>query len=139
MSSQMIDPVNKILLSTNDSAGSIELPPDILLILKLRLQVFRQKCICVTPSKTTNKKVVPDPKSKELNLVVDHPLKNMVDRGMDQSKITRKTVKNGQARTRESEEYKAEARKVKPQSKSAKKNQSPGTVVKQSQTQKDQS
>ncbi|GJS23348.1 hypothetical protein Tco_0451980 [Tanacetum coccineum] len=31
--------------------------------------------------------------------------------------------KNGQARTRESEEYKAEARKVKPQSKSAKKNQ----------------
>ncbi|GKC94830.1 hypothetical protein Tco_1160272 [Tanacetum coccineum] len=35
---------------------------------------------------------------------------------MDQSKITKKTVKNGQARTRESEEYKAEARKVKPQS-----------------------
>ncbi|GJR59589.1 hypothetical protein Tco_1501751 [Tanacetum coccineum] len=35
----------------------------------------------------------------------------------------KKTVKNGQARTRESEEYKAEARKVKPQSKSAKKNQ----------------
>ncbi|GJW66569.1 hypothetical protein Tco_0120993 [Tanacetum coccineum] len=31
--------------------------------------------------------------------------------------------KNKQARTRESEEYKAEARKVKPQSKSAKKNQ----------------
>ncbi|GJT36640.1 hypothetical protein Tco_0927059 [Tanacetum coccineum] len=29
----------------------------------------------------------------------------------------KKTVKNGQARTRESEEYKAEARKVKPQSK----------------------
>ncbi|GKD37367.1 hypothetical protein Tco_1257574, partial [Tanacetum coccineum] len=28
----------------------------------------------------------------------------------------KKTVKNGQARTRESEEYKAEARKVKPQS-----------------------
>ncbi|GJU10367.1 copia protein [Tanacetum coccineum] len=27
----------------------------------------------------------------------------------------KKTVKNGQARTRESEEYKAEARKVKPQ------------------------
>ncbi|GJS35783.1 hypothetical protein Tco_0534165 [Tanacetum coccineum] len=36
----------------------------------------------------------------------------------------KKTVKNGQARTRESEEYKAEARKVKPQSKSAKKSQS---------------
>ncbi|GKC68811.1 hypothetical protein Tco_1101409 [Tanacetum coccineum] len=35
----------------------------------------------------------------------------------------KKTVKNGQARTRESEEYKAEARKVKPQSKLAKKNQ----------------
>ncbi|GKA78101.1 reverse transcriptase domain-containing protein [Tanacetum coccineum] len=35
----------------------------------------------------------------------------------------KKTVKNEQARTRESEEYKAEARKVKPQSKSAKKNQ----------------
>ncbi|GKD52026.1 hypothetical protein Tco_1281002 [Tanacetum coccineum] len=35
---------------------------------------------------------------------------------MDQSKITRKQSKNGQARTRESEEYKAEARKVKPQS-----------------------
>ncbi|GJX77475.1 hypothetical protein Tco_0324286 [Tanacetum coccineum] len=35
----------------------------------------------------------------------------------------KKTVKNGQARTRESEEYKAEARKVKPQSKSAKKSQ----------------
>ncbi|GJU97464.1 hypothetical protein Tco_1326735 [Tanacetum coccineum] len=35
----------------------------------------------------------------------------------------KKTVKNGQARTRESKEYKAEARKVKPQSKSAKKNQ----------------
>ncbi|GKA11915.1 putative reverse transcriptase domain-containing protein [Tanacetum coccineum] len=33
-------------------------------------------------------------------------------------KITRKTVKNGQARTRESEEYKAEARKVKPSVKS---------------------
>ncbi|GKG49576.1 hypothetical protein Tco_0516028, partial [Tanacetum coccineum] len=29
----------------------------------------------------------------------------------------KKIVKNGQARTRESEEYKAEARKVKPQSK----------------------
>ncbi|GJW19550.1 hypothetical protein Tco_0026986 [Tanacetum coccineum] len=35
----------------------------------------------------------------------------------------KKTVKNGQARTQESEEYKAEARKVKPQSKSAKKSQ----------------
>ncbi|GJT36614.1 putative ribonuclease H-like domain-containing protein [Tanacetum coccineum] len=35
----------------------------------------------------------------------------------------KKTVKNGQARTRESEEYKAKARKVKPQSKSAKKSQ----------------
>ncbi|GJR54589.1 hypothetical protein Tco_1405110 [Tanacetum coccineum] len=35
----------------------------------------------------------------------------------------KKTVKNRQARTRESEEYKAEARKVKPQSKSAKKSQ----------------
>ncbi|GJU09128.1 hypothetical protein Tco_1125558 [Tanacetum coccineum] len=34
-----------------------------------------------------------------------------------------KTVKNKQARTRESEEYKAEARKIKPQSKSAKKSQ----------------
>ncbi|GJX61782.1 RNA-directed DNA polymerase, eukaryota [Tanacetum coccineum] len=36
----------------------------------------------------------------------------------------KKIVKNGQARTRESIEYKAEARKVKPQSKSAKKSQS---------------
>ncbi|GJW44380.1 hypothetical protein Tco_0073179 [Tanacetum coccineum] len=36
----------------------------------------------------------------------------------------KKTVKNRQARTRESVEYKAEARKVKPQSKSAKKSQS---------------
>ncbi|GJQ96774.1 hypothetical protein Tco_0007913 [Tanacetum coccineum] len=36
----------------------------------------------------------------------------------------KKTVKNEQARTREPEEYKAEARKAKPQSKSAKKNQS---------------
>ncbi|GJX43252.1 hypothetical protein Tco_0259928 [Tanacetum coccineum] len=35
----------------------------------------------------------------------------------------KKTVKNGQARTRELEEYKAEAKKVKPQSKSAKKSQ----------------
>ncbi|GKE85913.1 reverse transcriptase domain-containing protein [Tanacetum coccineum] len=35
---------------------------------------------------------------------------------MDKSKITRKQSKNGQAQTRESEEYKAEARKVKPQS-----------------------
>ncbi|GJS48988.1 hypothetical protein Tco_0599109, partial [Tanacetum coccineum] len=34
-----------------------------------------------------------------------------------------KTVKSKQARTRESEEYKAEARKVKPQSKSVKKHQ----------------
>ncbi|GKC20941.1 hypothetical protein Tco_1023091, partial [Tanacetum coccineum] len=34
----------------------------------------------------------------------------------DKSKITRKQSKNEQARTRESEEYKAEARKVKPQS-----------------------
>ncbi|GKD94865.1 hypothetical protein Tco_1374702, partial [Tanacetum coccineum] len=39
----------------------------------------------------------------------------------------KKTVKNRQARTRESVEYKAEARKVKPQSKSAKKSQ---TMVK---------
>ncbi|GKB08516.1 hypothetical protein Tco_0836828, partial [Tanacetum coccineum] len=39
---------------------------------------------------------------------------------IDKSKITRKTVKNEQARTRESEKYKAEARKAKPQSKSAK-------------------
>ncbi|GJX35018.1 putative reverse transcriptase domain-containing protein [Tanacetum coccineum] len=37
----------------------------------------------------------------------------------------KKTVKNRQARTRESVEYKAEARKVKPQSKSAKKSQTP--------------
>ncbi|GJU66066.1 hypothetical protein Tco_1252325 [Tanacetum coccineum] len=35
----------------------------------------------------------------------------------------KKTVKNKQARTQESVEYKAEARKVKPQSKSAKKSQ----------------
>ncbi|GJW19256.1 hypothetical protein Tco_0026692, partial [Tanacetum coccineum] len=41
----------------------------------------------------------------------------------DTSKNHKKTVKNGQARTRESVEYKAEARKVKPQSKSAKKSQ----------------
>ncbi|GJR75091.1 reverse transcriptase domain-containing protein [Tanacetum coccineum] len=41
----------------------------------------------------------------------------------DISKNHKKTVKNGQARTQESEEYKAEARKVKPQSKSAKKSQ----------------
>ncbi|GJY51363.1 ribonuclease H-like domain-containing protein, partial [Tanacetum coccineum] len=34
-----------------------------------------------------------------------------------------KTVKNEQARTRKSEEYKAEARKIKPESKSAKKSQ----------------
>ncbi|GKE84048.1 hypothetical protein Tco_1557790 [Tanacetum coccineum] len=51
----------------------------------------------------------------------------------------KKTVKNGQARTRESEEYKAEARKVKPQSKSAKKSQSQSKMVKLSQTQKDKS
>ncbi|GKC90951.1 retrovirus-related pol polyprotein from transposon TNT 1-94 [Tanacetum coccineum] len=41
----------------------------------------------------------------------------------DKSKIIRKQSKNRQARTRESVEYKAEARKVKPQSKSAKKSQ----------------
>ncbi|GJU25857.1 hypothetical protein Tco_1164478 [Tanacetum coccineum] len=51
----------------------------------------------------------------------------------------KKTVKNGQARTRESVEYKAEARKVKPQSKSAKKSQSQSKMVKLSQTQKDKS
>ncbi|GKF44228.1 hypothetical protein Tco_0130780 [Tanacetum coccineum] len=51
----------------------------------------------------------------------------------------KKTVKNRQARTRESEEYKAEARKVKPQSKSAKKSQSQSKMVKLSQTQKDKS
>ncbi|GJV18987.1 hypothetical protein Tco_1368007 [Tanacetum coccineum] len=39
------------------------------------------------------------------------------------TKNHKKTVKNRQARTRESVEYKAEARKVKPQSKSAKKSQ----------------
>ncbi|GJZ14647.1 hypothetical protein Tco_0550324 [Tanacetum coccineum] len=39
------------------------------------------------------------------------------DKCMDKSKITRKQSKNGQARTRESEEYKAEAKNVKPQSK----------------------
>ncbi|GJS98206.1 hypothetical protein Tco_0819376 [Tanacetum coccineum] len=38
-------------------------------------------------------------------------------------KYHKKTVKNGQARIRESEKYKAEARKVKPRSKSAKKSQ----------------
>ncbi|GKA75768.1 hypothetical protein Tco_0782146, partial [Tanacetum coccineum] len=41
----------------------------------------------------------------------------------DKLKNHKKAVKNEQARTRESEEYKAEARKAKPQSKSAKKNQ----------------
>ncbi|GJR53456.1 hypothetical protein Tco_1403977 [Tanacetum coccineum] len=41
----------------------------------------------------------------------------------DKLKNHKKAVKNEQARTQESEEYKAEARKVKPQSKSAKKNQ----------------
>ncbi|GJW15613.1 reverse transcriptase domain-containing protein [Tanacetum coccineum] len=41
--------------------------------------------------------------------------------GTDKSKNHKKTVKNGQARTRESVEYKAEARKVKPRSKSAEK------------------
>ncbi|GKF45886.1 hypothetical protein Tco_0135688, partial [Tanacetum coccineum] len=46
----------------------------------------------------------------------------------------KKTVKNGQARTQESEEYKAEARKVKPQSKSAKKSQIQSKMVKLSQT-----
>ncbi|GJZ52929.1 hypothetical protein Tco_0607814, partial [Tanacetum coccineum] len=51
----------------------------------------------------------------------------------------KKTVKNRQARTRESEEYKAKARKVKPQSKSAKKSQSQSKMVKLSQTQKDKS
>ncbi|GJX90256.1 hypothetical protein Tco_0343582 [Tanacetum coccineum] len=51
----------------------------------------------------------------------------------------KKTVKNGQARKRESEEYKAEARKVKPQSKSAKKSQSQSKMVNLSQTQKDKS
>ncbi|GJR25284.1 reverse transcriptase domain-containing protein [Tanacetum coccineum] len=45
----------------------------------------------------------------------------------------KKTVKNEQARTREPEEYKAEARKAKPQSKSAKKSQSQSKMVKQSQ------
>ncbi|GJY10212.1 hypothetical protein Tco_0378397 [Tanacetum coccineum] len=44
-------------------------------------------------------------------------------RGTDISKNHKKTVKNGQAQTRESVEYKVEARKVKPQSKSAKKSQ----------------
>ncbi|GJY29716.1 hypothetical protein Tco_0405483 [Tanacetum coccineum] len=53
--------------------------------------------------------------AQELNLE-NHPKCGSV-------KNHKKTVKNGQARTRESEEYKAEARKVKPQSKSAKKNQ----------------
>ncbi|GJX54195.1 hypothetical protein Tco_0282564 [Tanacetum coccineum] len=42
----------------------------------------------------------------------------------------KKTVKNRQARTRESEEYKAKARKVKPQSKSAKKSQSQSKMIK---------
>ncbi|GKD78738.1 hypothetical protein Tco_1341359 [Tanacetum coccineum] len=46
-----------------------------------------------------------------------------LDRRYGYIKNHKKTVKNGQARTRESEEYKAEARKAKPQSKSAKKNQ----------------
>ncbi|GJS81902.1 ribonuclease H-like domain-containing protein [Tanacetum coccineum] len=42
----------------------------------------------------------------------------------DKLKNHKKAIKNKQARTREPEEYKAEARKAKPQSKSAKKNQS---------------
>ncbi|GJX22874.1 hypothetical protein Tco_0227319 [Tanacetum coccineum] len=57
-------------------------------------------------------------------------LKNMIDKCRihisvctDKSKITRKQSKNRQARTRESVEYKAKAKKVKPQSKSAKKSQ----------------
>ncbi|GKF17297.1 hypothetical protein Tco_0062215, partial [Tanacetum coccineum] len=41
-------------------------------------------------------------------------------RGMDKLKNHKKAVKNEQARTREPEEYKAKARKAKPQSKSAK-------------------
>ncbi|GJX35476.1 putative reverse transcriptase domain-containing protein [Tanacetum coccineum] len=41
----------------------------------------------------------------------------------------KKTVKNKQARTREPEEYKAEARKAKPQSKSAKKSQSQSKMI----------
>ncbi|GJT79855.1 hypothetical protein Tco_1054197 [Tanacetum coccineum] len=40
--------------------------------------------------------------------------------GTDKLKNHKKAVKNEQARTREPEEYKAEARKAKPQSKSAK-------------------
>ncbi|GKD12671.1 retrovirus-related pol polyprotein from transposon TNT 1-94 [Tanacetum coccineum] len=48
---------------------------------------------------------------------------NAADKCTDKLKNHKKAVKNEQARTRESEEYKAEARKVKPQSKSAKKNQ----------------
>ncbi|GJX09692.1 hypothetical protein Tco_0199551 [Tanacetum coccineum] len=51
----------------------------------------------------------------------------------------KKTVKNGQARTRESEEYKAEARKVKPQSKSAKKSQSQSKMVSKISQRKDKS
>ncbi|GJY08571.1 putative reverse transcriptase domain-containing protein [Tanacetum coccineum] len=38
----------------------------------------------------------------------------VIQKGMDKSKITKKTVKSGQARTRESEEYKAEAKNIKP-------------------------
>ncbi|GJU68625.1 hypothetical protein Tco_1254884 [Tanacetum coccineum] len=53
--------------------------------------------------------------------------------GKDISKITRKQSKNKQTRTREPEEYKAEARKAKPQSKSAKKNQSQSKMVNKSQ------
>ncbi|GJS07070.1 hypothetical protein Tco_0363866 [Tanacetum coccineum] len=49
--------------------------------------------------------------------------------GMDKLKNHKKAVKNEQARTREPEEYKAEARKAKPQSKSAKVSQRWSTKV----------
>ncbi|GKF09473.1 ribonuclease H-like domain-containing protein, partial [Tanacetum coccineum] len=52
-----------------------------------------------------------------------HKMRHFARECTDISKITRKQSKNEQARTREPEEYKAEARKAKPQSKSAKENQ----------------
>ncbi|GJU10195.1 hypothetical protein Tco_1132591 [Tanacetum coccineum] len=58
---------------------------------------------------------------------IDNKLREDINKAIDKYgyiKNHKKTVKNKQARTRESVEYKAEARKVKPQSKSAKKSQS---------------
>ncbi|GJY23042.1 hypothetical protein Tco_0396700 [Tanacetum coccineum] len=73
----------------------------------------------------------PDPTISSRPIKVEVPKELPKSSWFGYIKNHKKTVKNKQARTREPEEYKADARKAKPQSKSAKKSQSQSKMVTQ--------